>query len=286
VSEGDASPQFSVIVTTFNRPEFLSQALRSVLSQTVEDLECIVVDDGGSVPVQLPDDPRVRLVRLTENRGAPASRNAGIDAATGRFVAFLDDDDEFTPGRLAIAAEGLKRAPVAVCWLSQLETGKPGGRVILEGDVSDVILDGITPNTGRAVVERSLLPHFDENLDFGGEDVEWWLRLSRIARVATVPEVGYLWRVHDGPRRHSDETFLRARLQILESNEEYFASHPIARSMMWRRIALLAHRLGDMRTARAAYLRAFRAKPLPKTAAGWVRCLCPSSASIFEGLPG
>ena len=96
-------PLFSVIVPTYQRPPFLLEALDSVRRQTIESFECIVVDDGSPEPVRLANDDRVRLVRRPINGGVAAARNTGIDHARGRYITFLDDDDVYTPTRLALA---------------------------------------------------------------------------------------------------------------------------------------------------------------------------------------
>src|SRR5437588_9672841 len=108
-------PAFTVIVPTYGRPQFLSEAVRSVLDQTVSDLECLVVDDASPEPVIVEGDGRVRIIRRASNGGPPAARNTGIRNARGRYVAFLDDDDLFTTDRLELAVRGLDEAPVALC---------------------------------------------------------------------------------------------------------------------------------------------------------------------------
>lgn len=100
---GDMRPFFSVIVPVYNRASVLGRALQSVLRQTWQDFEIVVVDDGSSdnpeAVIAALDDPRIRYIRQT-NRGGGAARNAGLDAARGLFVAPLDSDDEFLPGHL------------------------------------------------------------------------------------------------------------------------------------------------------------------------------------------
>ncbi len=96
-------PTFSVIIPTYNRERFVAKAIESVLNQRFNDLEIIVVDDGST------DGTRQELERYQnkmhyvyqENAGASAARNAGIEAATGEWLAFLDSDDEWTPEYLA-----------------------------------------------------------------------------------------------------------------------------------------------------------------------------------------
>ena len=106
---------FSVILPTYGRQAFLNEAVASVLSQTVRDLELIVVDDASPTPATVPPDPRVRLIRREDNGGVAAARNTALDAAKGRYICFIDDDDLFRPNRLELALEGHRRAPIALC---------------------------------------------------------------------------------------------------------------------------------------------------------------------------
>jgi len=100
----------SVVVPTYNRAGIVGRAIDSALTQTYEDLEVIVVDDAstddtGAVVGEY--GPRVRYYRHDENRGGSAARNTGIDHAEGEFVAFLDSDDEWHPGKVAAQLECL-----------------------------------------------------------------------------------------------------------------------------------------------------------------------------------
>lgn len=94
----------SVIIPAFNRADTIYRAIKSVLAQKYEELEIIVVDDASTdnteEVVRGFQDKRVRYLRQSENRGAAAARNAGIEAARGEFAAFLDSDDEWLAGKL------------------------------------------------------------------------------------------------------------------------------------------------------------------------------------------
>jgi glycosyltransferase involved in cell wall biosynthesis len=98
-----SAPFFSVIIPVYNRAAVLETALHSVLAQTFQDFEIVVVDDGSSDDpagvIERIADNRIRLLRQ-ENQGGAAARNIGIDAAAGRYVAFLDSDDVFLPHHL------------------------------------------------------------------------------------------------------------------------------------------------------------------------------------------
>jgi glycosyltransferase involved in cell wall biosynthesis len=271
-----SSPLFSVIIPTYNRAQFLTEAVESVLAQTVEDFECIVIDDASPEPVAPPSgDPRVRVVRRDVNGGPSAARNTGLLEATGRHVTFLDDDDLYLPDRLALALEGLSRAPVAVCWTAYIgeKSPRPGRR--LDGNVADTILDTSVPAVGATAIERDGYLPFDETLDFL-EDVEWWLHLAQSRTVATVPRVGHLYRRHDGVRHRWDaETRPATNIEYLTRNADYFAAHPKAAAFRWKRCGLLALGAGEPAMAREAFWRSLRARPAPSTAWHLARSLVP-----------
>ena len=97
-------PLVSVILPTYNRAEYLPRAMESVLSQSYENLELIVVDDGSTdntrEVVNAYQDARIRYMRTPSNRGVAAARNAGIRRASGEYIAFQDSDDKWLPGKL------------------------------------------------------------------------------------------------------------------------------------------------------------------------------------------
>lgn len=94
----------SVIVPTYNRPRSLERAIESALAQTYDDFECIVVDDGSTEDIEAViesfTDPRLTYLAHERNRGGSAARNTGIDAAEGKYIAFLDSDDVWLPEKL------------------------------------------------------------------------------------------------------------------------------------------------------------------------------------------
>ena len=98
------NPLFSVIIPVHDRAHLIARAVNSVLTQSLDDFEIIVVDDGSTDDprsvVENIADPRIRFLRK-ENGGGGSARNVGIDAARGHYVAFLDSDDEFLPNNLA-----------------------------------------------------------------------------------------------------------------------------------------------------------------------------------------
>jgi glycosyltransferase involved in cell wall biosynthesis len=274
-------PVFSVVLPTYGRPAFLSEALASVLGQTFSDFECIVVDDGSPHPPELPDDSRVRLVGRASNGGPAAARNAGIAAAVGRYVAFLDDDDVWLPERLAVAAKAHVRAAVAVCWQSTVgqHAADPSGR-LLEGDVRDCVLDAMTPHLGATSIERAVTPNFDERYP-AGEDVEWWLRVAQQSAVTTTPVVGLLYRAHAGPRGSAGpDGRLRGASMLLEEYADWFALHPRAKAFRLKRMGISALRVGDRQLARRCFAGSLRLRPEARTAWHALRSLTPKRRTV------
>jgi glycosyltransferase involved in cell wall biosynthesis len=124
------APLFSVVIPTFNRRDLVPRAIESVLSQTSDDFEIIVVDDGstddtGDV-VRGIADPRIRLVSLTRNQGPAAARNAGIAVARGELISLLDSDDEYLPTFLERTRIilGPTDSRVGFCWAGTQKTSK------------------------------------------------------------------------------------------------------------------------------------------------------------------
>ena len=98
-------PLVSIIMPTFNRYNPLKRAIQSVITQTFSDYELIVIDDASAVsPFSLTTefkDDRIKFIRHSQNRGGAAARNTGIIASKGKYIAFLDSDDEWVPEKLA-----------------------------------------------------------------------------------------------------------------------------------------------------------------------------------------
>src|SRR5689334_6850738 len=112
---GQANPLVSVVIPAFNRAFILPEALDSVLAQTWKDFEVLVVDDGSTDNTEEVLEPYVarhgvRFLRQA-NQGPAAARNRGIEAARGKYVAFLDSDDLWLPIKLAVQIPRMEAQP-------------------------------------------------------------------------------------------------------------------------------------------------------------------------------
>lgn len=97
--------RISIIMPSYNSAKTIEHAIQSVLAQTYQNLELLIIDDDSSDEtchiIQKIADERIRLIRLKQNGGSAVARNTGIEAATGRYIAFLDSDDSWHPEKLA-----------------------------------------------------------------------------------------------------------------------------------------------------------------------------------------
>ncbi len=205
---------FSVIIPTYNRRELLHQAIESVLLQTFDDFELIVVDDastdGTRDLVSSLDDPRIRYVLNDRNRGAAGARNTGIFGASGVWVAFLDDDDVWLPDKLAKQHARIQEVETAV---GLIYTGYAiydfrRERVLSKmmpeksGRLAQALLyQNVITGLSTVVVRRTLLREtggFDERFP-ARQDVELYVRLAQMAKIDYVPEIlVYIRRGHPG----------------------------------------------------------------------------------------
>jgi Glycosyl transferase family 2/Methyltransferase domain len=127
--EAPATPIVSCVMATYDRPHLVPQAVESFLRQTHPAIELLVVDDSPeSLEPLLPDDGRVRHIRLERRRTIGAKRNLGCEAARGDLLANWDDDDWYAPWRIAYQVQELEASGADVCGLNKLLYLDPDGR--------------------------------------------------------------------------------------------------------------------------------------------------------------
>lgn len=236
-------PKLTAIIPTYNRAKTLSRAVDSVLDQTFEDLEVLVVDDGSTDETQeLLDsysDPRIRVITHETNRGANVARNTGIENARGEYVAFLDSDDEWCPAKVAKQLAALDdRGSDWVATYCDTEVRVPGisgrfrtlaanvlshadGEPRMEGGeqlVGEILAGNVHPGAGSTLLVRTDVARevggFDETLD-RFQDPEFVLRLLDEGKVAYVDE----------PLVVRLETGAPAAETVAEANDRYLRKY-------------------------------------------------------------
>jgi glycosyltransferase involved in cell wall biosynthesis len=183
-------PKVSVIIPTYNRAPWIGHAVSSVLNQTYQDLEIIVVDDGstdGTAGLLSNYGNNIRSLKHTRNRGVSAARNTGIRESAGPLIAFLDSDDRWLPEKLAVQVRFFQDNPDAVAcqseeiWMRNGRRVNPGKRHLKpSGAIFEPSLRLCLVSPSAVMLRRSLLEEvglFDEDLP-ACEDYDLWLRIS------------------------------------------------------------------------------------------------------------
>lgn len=236
-------PQLSIIIPTYNRPDLLPRAVNSALAQTVTDVEVIVVDDGSTPAVTLPERDNLRVLRLEPNQGGAMARNQGALAAGCRWITYLDDDDVLRPDMAATALRKIQQIPqdlpLPVALLFGLRIVNGQGQ-ILETHLpptlprgSHFCLEEIEPGESffskqTLVVERDVL------LGMGGFDpeftsrvhTEFFLRLNPVCTLWGIPQITYHLSAHEGKRVSSNAQRRQRNFeQLLTKHHALFTSH-------------------------------------------------------------
>jgi glycosyltransferase involved in cell wall biosynthesis len=221
------APTVSVVIPAYNAARTVGQAIGSVLEQSLHEIEVIVVNDGSTdaTPDVVGgfDDPRVRLMSQA-NAGVAAARNAGIEAASSRWVAFLDADDLWLPTKLeiqldAIGTSGARATQSSVYFVDdQLQVLSVERCRRSQDGLLDILRFKNTPAAPSTLVaDRDLLAKiggFDDSLAIL-EDWDLMIKLARHGKLTSVEEPLALYRVHPGNRSRELEIHVEPGLRVL-----------------------------------------------------------------------
>jgi glycosyltransferase involved in cell wall biosynthesis len=198
-----SSKLVSAIIPTRNRPELLLRAVRSVIAQTYENLEIIVVVDGpdstSRAALNKIDDARLKVVQLAESVGGSDARNRGVQHAKGEWIAFLDDDDEWLPTKIekqvTLGSQSPSPLPLVTCFfIGRTPTGEfvwPRRKPRVGEPLSEYLFTRRSVFFGEGQLQTSLIltkRRLLEEVPFTSglrrhQDTDWYLR------VAAHPEV-------------------------------------------------------------------------------------------------
>lgn len=205
----------SVVIPYFNRADWLKLAVESVLSQTYENLEVIVVDDGSDdrpAFLEAVRDGRVRYVRQA-HRGASAARNQGLRLARGTYIAFLDADDVYLPEKLEVQVARMEAEPEIAWSHTSYWRMDAGGNNVEEirsgafrGEVYPEIVRRCPIATPTVMIRRDALAPlgivFDERVKIS-EDTILWIEIARYHRLMGIDRSLTKVRLH-GRNAYSD----------------------------------------------------------------------------------
>ncbi|MBV9526816.1 glycosyltransferase family A protein [Sphingomonas sp.] len=259
----------SVIIPAFNAAETLDETLRSARGQTHRNLEIIVVDDGSTddtariAGAHEASDPRVRLIRQ-QNKGLPATRNVGIDASQGAYIAPLDADDLWSADKTErqLAALRGSNAALAYCWSAIIDLDSRivhlDSRAEADGDAVEalcsrnIVGNGSAPLITRAAVEE--VGGYDTRKALHGcEDYMFYFRIAERHPYALIRDFLVGYRDRPGSMSASFDRMLSSHAAC----ETAFAEgHPERRPLLranrtrlTRFMASRAWRAGDVATA-------------------------------------
>jgi len=216
-----SEPVVSVVIPTRDRPQYLRQAIASVLEQRNVNLELIIVNDGAAAIPPHPD-PRVRVID-NQQRGAVAARNLGVAAAKGSHIAFLDDDDWWSDSQHLSVSLAAGAAFTFTDGEFVFMDGSPPIEFAFDASAETLAADNTILISGVCYAKRlhSELGVFDETLPYYW-DWDWYLRVARGgASLKRIPVASVCIRVHPGNMSgEQQEAARRANLEALAQKHQ------------------------------------------------------------------
>jgi teichuronic acid biosynthesis glycosyltransferase TuaG len=225
MAERTPCPSVSVITPVWNAADTLEATVRSVQAQTWTDWEMLLIDDGSEDGSRIlaerlgREDPRIRILGWSGNRGAATARNAGIAAAKGRYVAFLDADDLWRPEKLAAQLDYIARTGAVFVFSAYRRmdaNGRPLGRVGVPARVDHArllrgnVIGCLTAMYDAAHYGPARMPNLRRRQDYG-----LWLRLlARGGEAHGINEVLADYRVRRSSLSANKITALAATWQL------------------------------------------------------------------------
>ena len=267
-----SNPVVSVLTTCYNRADFVAETIESVLAQSFEDFEYIIVDDGstdGSFDVILDyakRDSRIQAYQNESNLGDYPNRNKAASYAKGKYLKYIDSDDILYPHALDVCVRYMEQFPNAGLGLTKLHTQeRPLPELLspVEAYQRHFLSGGLFSNApGSSVIRRS---SFEEVNGFSGArmigDFEMWMKLGRKFDVALLPGLINWDRQHPGQESNFDEMeYACLRLKV---SREALAQEDCPLTPQDSETAELlmresAARLGVQAIRKLAFRRAFR----------------------------
>ncbi|MGA1980071.1 MAG: glycosyltransferase [Sedimentisphaerales bacterium] len=272
----DNNPTVSIIIPTYNRSRLIARAVKSVLNQTYQNFELIIVDDGSTDDTREIvagfNDKRIRYVRHEENKGEAAARNTGIKVARGGYIAYQDSDDEWFPEKLARQMELLENASPQVgviytgFWKMEnlRKTYIPFSWVNQKnGDIHRELLKGNFIGSPVVLIKKDCFNRvglFDERLR-NLVDWEMWIRISKLYHFRCVDEPLVI--AHYGSDNVSDnsDSLIDALELILEKNRDEFKEEKRLLAGHWINIGKLLVAKGRVEKGRQYIVDALRLYP-------------------------
>lgn len=260
-------PKVSVVIAAFNCNDFIKETVESVLSQTLQDFEIIIVDDystdGTRDALRDLKDARIKLIFSAKNSGPSEARNEGMRRALGEYIAILDHDDKWMPTKLERQIElfdndkdvGLVYCDCLLMDRSGRLIGGKKGRLFDFADpkrghvFKDLILSNFIP-TSAVIFRREIMDKaglYDKQY-FICQDFDYYLRISKLYKIDYIAEPLVLHRWFVGARtRHRETTLKEATLvtkkHLKENKFSFFETIRIRRAILAYQKELILFRM-------------------------------------------
>lgn len=253
-----SGPLVSVIMPSFNAERFIAEAIDSVISQTVEDWELIIVDDASTdataaiAAAYQRRDPRIRLIAQTTNQGAASARNRGLDDARGKLIAFIDSDDIWYPEKTAKQVAALERRQADIAYTAYERVRDRGLRnaIVSVPDkieyhtlLHNCIIGCSTSLVRRATCGAVRMPLLKRRHDHG-----YWLELLRDGSRTAIGlnEILVTYRLHRGSLSANKVVAAAYSWKLLRSVERF----PVGKSLWFFGRYTLHHLKARLRPSR------------------------------------
>ncbi|MDD5606825.1 MAG: glycosyltransferase [Candidatus Pacebacteria bacterium] len=281
MTEKDNDPIVSVIIPTYNRADLLGRAIQSVLSQTYQYFEIIIVDDGSidntKSLVERFNNERIVYIQRRENSGnSVVPRNTAMKIAKGKYIAFLDSDDEWMPEKLEKQIKLFEK-------LNNSNIGFIGCNVVIVDEKNKkeweykiprcknifkelLIMNNFIFNPSSVIVEKEVfntIGLFDENLKTV-QDYDMWIRIAQKYNFDFVPEPLFKYYIHNSNITNtlSFEKQEKDIRYIFEKYRKYYEANPKIHSTRLRNDGTKYVLAGRLQEGRKYFLKSIKINPL------------------------
>jgi glycosyltransferase involved in cell wall biosynthesis len=296
-------PKVSVIIQTYNRKEFLPEALESAFSQTFKDYEVVVIDDGSQdgtdkfMAEYLKNCQHDIRYIFQKNQGIPLARNRGINECKGQYIAFLDSDDLFMPEKLAKCVAFLDQNPDYGMVYTDLFLVDEKGNILeswfqskkefSQGNIYRNLLKECFIIPTSSVIRTEVfkkIGYFDPEIYFCN-DYDLWIRISRHFKIGLIKEPLVKWRQHNQNASKNFKATAQDNIKIFSKQLNIKDQDSFSRMLLRKKLSINHFDLGiwnlaDERIALARhdFMKSYYYSPNRKSLIRFIICCFPSKA--------
>ena len=260
----------SVVIPTYNRANTLLRSIDSVISQSYNDLELIIVDDASTdntgSAVSSYDDDRIEYIKLEENRGAPVARNKGSERATGDFIAFLDDDDGWKTNKINKQIERFRDLDEEYAIVYTGREKRRGGSITnkyhpsKEGDIHERLLKSNIIPSETPLIRKDVFIQvggFDPSFK-SKQDLDLWLRITKDHRVSLIDEIlAFSYKDTKNRIGANPEALYQGQRKLIEKHIDEFRRFPDILSHQYLKLGIHAANTGRNKEAKYYFKKSY-----------------------------